>query len=227
LAAPERNSRSRAFVVGFLRAVLLLVGAFSAAPSLAQQFSAEIVYTGLDSILPPGRIYVSRTHVRIEDDPDMRDVYLADVGSGAAFILDNKNHAYINLPGLGALYQVLVPQNPKDPCPQWHLMPKDGYSPELGVWTCVRVGAEKINGRSTIKYALSSNEGERLTAWIDETLRFAVKFESRNDGLPGASGGLEVRDILEGAQPQELFLLPDEYQKIELPEKALKKRSRT
>lgn len=200
---------------------------FGLTPAAAQQFSADIVYTGLDSVLPPGRLFVSHQHVRIEDDPDKRDVYLADVGSGAAFILDNKNHAYINLPGLGALYQVLVPLDPKNPCPQWHLMPKDGYSPELGVWTCERVGAETINGRPTIKYALTSNEGERLAAWIDEDLKFTVKFESRNDEMPGASGGLEVHDVHEGSQPEDLFLLPEGYERMELPESAVKHRHRT
>ena len=79
-----------------------------------------------------------------------------------------------------------------------------------GAWTCKRIGPERVNGRSTVKYEATSPKGEHVTGWIDPKLKFLVKTES-------AQGrGMELRNIQEGPQQASLFEVPAGYQKMDM-----------
>jgi len=79
-------------------------------------------------------------------------------------------------------------------------------------YSCKRLGEEKVNGRSTVKWLLTEkgNEKEPLTYWVDKALGLPVKWEA---------GGTttEMRNIKEGPQPASLFEVPKGYQVRSMP----------
>jgi hypothetical protein len=69
----------------------------------------------------------------------------------------------------------------------------------------MRRGAEMLNGFATQKWEYTDTDGEHVTAWIATRLRFPIKTVAGN----GATN--ELRNIMEGAQPANLFELPAGY----------------
>jgi outer membrane lipoprotein-sorting protein len=56
-------------------------------------------------------------------------------------------------------------------------------------------------------------ETYQTTMWIDQKLRIPVRMEG-----PGGVTS-ELRDIREGPQPPELFTVPADYKRIEMPQR--------
>jgi len=74
--------------------------------------------------------------------------------------------------------------------------------------TCAPAGNETVNGRECQKWIITSkspNGGTTTsTAWVDMRLRFPVK-------TVGDSFSLELKNIVEGAQPDNLFAIPPDF----------------
>jgi len=74
--------------------------------------------------------------------------------------------------------------------------------------TCAPAGNETVNGRECQKWMITSkspNGGTTTsTAWVDMRLRFPVK-------TVGDSFSLELKNIVEGAQPDNLFAIPPDF----------------
>jgi hypothetical protein len=155
------------------------------------------------------------TAVRLS--PPTKDKAGADLrvgGAGSAIILDLADHTSIILipnqkayyrgpsqrlraPELYSLYAVVHPDNVDDACAQWMKVPAaDGE-------TCKKVGAEKVNGRSTVKYDLSCY-GETCHLWIDRRLHVIVKRETKWNST-------ELRNIQEIPPDYTLFQVPADY----------------
>jgi hypothetical protein len=95
------------------------------------------------------------------------------------------------------------PPDTENACGEWLKMAnKPGGS-------CHKVGNETVNGRSTIKYEGKSDDGAVTDVWLDPKLHFPVKWQ--NDHNAG-----ELRNIQEGSQPASLFVVPSDYQKMDM-----------
>ncbi len=78
--------------------------------------------------------------------------------------------------------------------------------------TCEIVGNEIVNGRSCQKIIVTSRENgkvQKSTVWLDLKLGYPVKMVY--DG-----GSLELRNIQVGHQPDSLFEVPPDFQKMDM-----------
>ena len=194
-------------------AVLLSLLTLSA---FAQEFSADFVSIGKDrSHSGPSKIFVGKDKMRIETNEG------GEFGMGAMIMdfADNKN--IILIPGR-KMYMESMPQmkmqeknmwfrplDPNNACPQYISLVKK-HNPNENV-TCRKVGVDTVNGRATIKYAGTSNNGSGFV-WIDPKLRFVVKW------LNDKGDGTELDNIKEGSQDASLFEVPSDYHKFEMPQ---------
>jgi len=90
-----------------------------------------------------------------------------------------------------------------------------------------KLGAETLNGRSTMKYRVTvrgkTGAGREVTTeslvWVDESLGMPVKSETTSTGgvSTGARITMELRDIKETIDAG-LFELPPDYRKVEARE---------
>jgi hypothetical protein len=71
------------------------------------------------------------------------------------------------------------------------------------------LGTEAVGGRAIIRYLATSPGGEKEPAWIDEGLKFPVKFKFAN------GSGIALSDIRRGPQPTVLFAIPSDYRKFD------------
>jgi hypothetical protein len=103
-------------------------------------------------------------------------------------------------------------ENAEDACPDW----QKAADPKV---TCEKVGHEAVDGRQTVKYVnrSASREGSAAAVWIDPTLKFVVKWES-------ADTGAELRNIKEGQQSPDLFVIPHGYAPLKPQKTRLKTR---
>ncbi|MBV9523871.1 MAG: hypothetical protein JO010_13815 [Alphaproteobacteria bacterium] len=113
---------------------------------------------------------------------------------------------------LGRPVLLLLPVDPADPCPRWREMARAGGGEEEGPWTCAPQGAERVEGRDTVKFAARSATGAQATLWVDPALRFIVK------SADGDGRGIALHAIIEAPQPASLFAVPSEYEDLELQE---------
>jgi hypothetical protein len=202
-----------------LRAALGISGvvALAGVPAAAQQFSADFVNTGAANAQGPRKIYVANGKVRMESAGDraMPGFVISDANAKTAYMVIPQQKAYMEVTRMAMMTQAFMPVDPNDPCPQWKKIgdaARNGGPDQSAGWTCKRVGSEAVGGRATIKYEVASPKGERMYSWVDPKLRFTVK---AND----ASGhGIELRNIVEGPQPAGLFVIPADYQKMDMGE---------
>lgn len=187
---------------------ILPLGAF------AQEFSGDFVNIGKDrSRSGPSKIFVGKDKMRMETNEG------GEVGMGAA-IVDFVNQKTIFLVPQQKMYMESMPQmkmqeknmlfRPDDPnnaCPQYISLVKK-HNPNENV-TCRKVGEDTVNGRATIKYAGTSNNGSGFV-WIDPKLRFVVKW------LNDKGDGTELRNIQEGSQDARLFVVPPDFHKFDM-----------
>ena len=180
----------------------------------AQEFSGDFVPIGKDrSHSGPSKVFVGKDKMRIETNEG------GEVGTGAA-IVDFVNQKTIILVPQQKMYMESMPQmkmqeknmwfRPDDSnnaCPQYISVVKK-HNPNENV-TCRKIGADTLNGRSTIKYAGTSNNGSGFV-WIDPKLRFVVKW------LNDKGDGTELRNIQEGSQDASLFVVPPDFHKFDM-----------
>jgi outer membrane lipoprotein-sorting protein len=186
--------------------IALLAGA---APALAQQFSADLV---ADLSRPGGsvaqKIYVSNGRVRIESPG--AGVIIVDGPAHTSYMLMPEQKMYVDERRGAELATVFAPADPENPCPEWQRLVR---STKGGPgWSCHRVGTDTVNGRETVKFqAEADDNSNKGFVWIDPKLKFMVKTETA-DGR----SKMELRNIREGAQPPELFVIPADYKKMDL-----------
>jgi hypothetical protein len=181
-------------------------------PASAQQFSADLVLE--NSVGQPvgaaGRLYAGNGVVRIET-PDIRNGrFLVDVKADTAFFVAPAQHVFMDAKQSSRLTQIFVPVDTEHPCRAWQVRAKlAGVADQGGQWRCERLAAEPTDGRATIKYLVTSMRGEKDYAWIDQGLKFPVKFQFA-DG-----SGAALSHISQGPQPAPLFAVPADYRKFD------------
>jgi hypothetical protein len=187
----------------------------------AQQFSADI--QRMDADQPSriiGKLNVAEGNVRIQT---------FDIPNGFFIVREDSNTAYFVRPGLrtfmdarrsSELTRVFVQVDPNNPCQQWQAMTDNANgggqssSMQSSSMQCKRIGNESIDGRDATKYHVLSTQGRWYFAWIDEKLRFVLKYQV-DDGAT-----FTIANIEEISQPQDLFEIPDSYQKFD-PQKLI------
>ena len=175
-----------------------------------QDFSAELVNNSEKTPSTPSKIYASKDKLRLEGQGQngRSATLIINFAAQTTDILVPERKMYIESPlghGPGAQrsFNFFRAADAENACDEWLKMAtKPGGS-------CHKSGNEVVNGRSTVKYQGTSADGEVSYVWIDPKLRFPVKWQGKN------SGG-ELRNIQEGAQPTSLFVVPDDYQKMDL-----------
>jgi hypothetical protein len=175
---------------------------------LAQEFSADAVNLkqGHDQI---NKVYMGKDKLRIELGGT---ALIIDEGQNRSIALMTERHVYMEAPQVMSkpvMLHLWRVADVNDACPQWKKVIEQAEAGNSKWGSCTKVGGDSVNGRSTVKYQAVSSDGKTGYAWVDTKLHCVVKTED-------ATGGLELRNIQEGAQPSTLFEIPAGYTKFDM-----------
>jgi hypothetical protein len=185
---------------------------FAASFVLAQaEFSAEVVDTQKQGTPNQAKIYFAKDKVRIESQGTSAHgggAVIVNYANQTSVILMSQQHMYMETAaktqnqkmGFGSAF--FVTGDVENACGDWQKTQNQGGS-------CHKVGADSVNGRSTVKYEATNSSGDVSHFWLDPKLRFPVKWE-------GKSSGGELRNIQEGPQPASLFEIPAGFTKMDM-----------
>jgi hypothetical protein len=197
--AAARHCRAHGRVRALGAAALVLL---ASAPALGDtpEFSAEAVYATAPGVKQPpptssAKLYVGKEKLRID--------FAGFVGH--SLIVDEAAHRIVALLPDRKAYQPLESR----PAEYFRIADAEGaclaWQRAIGTpIRCEKSGPELVAGRKTVRYTRATGGGSIDEIWVDPTLQFAVKW--RIDGIEVA-----LRDIREGAQPADRFLVPDGY----------------
>jgi hypothetical protein len=196
------------------RIFLILVLALGTTKLFAQEdFSGDIVDTSKGST-PEHRakIYATKDKMRFEPERQgaMKGAVIVNWSTHMTDVLMPERKMYMEMPqGQGPGMQqwnqnLFRPSNVGDACSEWLKLPHNKGG------SCKNLGSETVNGRSTVKFEGTNAKGETGYAWVDKKIAFPVKWESKNDTW-------ELQNIKEGSQPANLFEIPSDYQKFQMP----------
>ncbi|HEX4151529.1 MAG TPA: hypothetical protein VHY75_04900 [Steroidobacteraceae bacterium] len=190
----------------------LTTAATLAAPSLAQDFSADIVSRDAAGV-PIGtgaRLYVAKRKVRIETPEASTGFFLVDGATGTALFVRPAQRVFMSAKQSTRLTQLFVPVNPKDPCPQWQAATENAGVPGAGSdWRCERIGSSIVADRDTIEYRVIPPQQPPSRRWIDPKLDIPVKLRAA-DGTTIALEHIRVE-----VQPASLFAVPPDYRRLD------------
>jgi hypothetical protein len=176
----------------------------------ADEFAAQLVSSEADGkiVSAPGRIYVAGHKVRIET-PEFPDSFLiVDTAVPDAYLVRPAQRIFMESKQSTRLTRLFVPLDPADPCRQWQVMAEVAGISDSGHWRCIAKGSETVDGRSTLKFGVTSLRGHGA-AWIDAGLKFPVKIAIEDGAV------LTLKDIEEAPQPVEKFEIPASYGKFD------------
>jgi hypothetical protein len=184
-----------------LTGMLLLIWASRPAP--AQEFSAEMVRQKPEGT-PTTKVSVSRDMARFEVTGQTKKsfviVNLAQRTS--SMVLPDAKSYVVSPPGrTPSSIPLLRIEDPDNACQVW-----EQTTNHPG--TCKKVGDDTVNGRSTVKYIGTAENGDTGTAWVDRKLHFVIKWE-------GEKSAAELQNIQEGPQAATLFQIPSDYEKLD------------
>ena len=185
--------------------VLILATNFAVAQA---EFSAEIV--NLDKPgSPPVKVSFAKDKMRAEVQGGAHGggTVIVNFATQTSTVIMPQQHMYLELPAQSSTqrigYNFFQTGDVENACSDW----QKSLHGQGG--TCHKVGNETINGRSTVKYEAVNSSGEVSHFWLDPKLRFPVKWQ-------GKSGGGELRNIQEGAQPASSFEIPAGFTKMDM-----------
>jgi outer membrane lipoprotein-sorting protein len=201
-----------------MRKVLLAMAAMalplhvSAQPASGVELSATAVQSLPQGKTMTGRLFLSKGKMRQEMTQEGQTrITITDPQQNIAWMLNPERQEYVEMKGppQGAegtsakAERAPLPDEPGHPCQQ-----KDS-----GL-TCTKLGTEAVNGRPADKWEFVASQGQetyKTVMWIDQRMRMPLRAE-----FPGGMVS-ELKDVKEGPQPADLFQVPADYKKIELP----------
>jgi hypothetical protein len=185
----------------------MLVLALGAGLCAAQDFSADVLYLSADAANMgsgvasspahnPSKLYVSEGKMRLETrGPDGAVLIVNEEKEGTFALFPAKKQYEFLDGGLSEYFRV---GDAEKACPDWEKAAAQKVR-------CERVGDETVNGRNTVKYRNTRGSDVAISSvWIDVATKFVVKWE-------GGGTAVELRNIVEGKQASDLFLLPLDY----------------
>jgi len=171
--------------------------------AFAQQFTADMVHSKPQSDVVT-KVYVSGKKMRLEtSSQEHSGVAIIDLEQRTSLMLVPANKTYVasRAPSSTPFFR---PADADNACEAWEkLVNKPG--------SCTKVGEETVNGLSTVKYKGTAPNGDTGFAWVDRQLKFVTKWE-------GEKTAVEFQHIKEGPQEASLFVVPSDYEKIDLPQ---------
>ena len=194
--------------------VILLMICFATTVVFAQEdFSAKAVN------LRPGKeptsqakIYVTKDKMRIESsEPNGHaGAVIVNFSTQTSTVLMPERKMYMQFaqgqgPGASSMRGMFRIGDADDACGDWRRITTAKSNA-----TCRKIGSDTVNGRSTVKYEATGNNGKTGNFWIDPKLHFPIKWQDSQDAG-------ELQDIKEGSQPASLFEVPSDYQKFQMP----------
>ncbi len=189
-------------------------------------FSAEMIDPAHPA-KPMSRIYLGGGRVRLQSlDTSSIGAIVVDPAHGTTLIVNDPAKAYIDAGmftplvtiAFAPIMRVLRPAGSGDPCSQWNsavnpfgAFAKTDKNHPAPQWTCTSEGSESVNGRAAHKWGVTSNDPKDgpMTIWVDDRLHVLSRSTDKN-------GGMEMRNISEGPQPDSLFTPPANYKKLSL-----------
>ena len=191
---------SKVWARGALCTVLLMGASVFWQAQAPPQFKADMQMSGGGSNMQ-GKIYFSGGKMRME---------MAMGGQNQVMIVDpTKKVTYMLMPA-DEMYMEMNANapGPMKPPKVEAMDPANPCSSE-GVTACKKLGTETVNGYASEKWEFIQ-EGKKSTAWIATKLRLPIKTVAA-DGT-----SVEFRNIVEGAQPANLFVVPPGYEKMDM-----------
>jgi hypothetical protein len=141
--------------------------------------------------------------------PDLPNGFLVvDSAVPAAYLVRPAQRIFMEAMQSSRLTRLFVPLDPADPCPQWQAMAEVAGISDSGQWRCDVEGRETVDGRSTVKFRMTSLRG-RSSGWVDTRLKFPVKVQTEDGAV------LALRNIKEEPQPAGKFEIPGHYRKFD------------
>jgi hypothetical protein len=199
----------------FSHLVIVLVSLFFPIILHAQELAADVVIHRTNGEETRGKLYRGKDAVRLETPEEGQGaakggIVIYDLAHQATYFLNPAMKAYVERPGsaAGGPVSLFVPQK-DNPCALLPRVSKDT--------ACQKIGAERVNGRSTEKWQATQTRGGKTTteyAWVDSDWHIAIKWQTTHQD----TGQLE--NIHLGSQPASLFALPSDYRKMEVPTRA-------
>jgi hypothetical protein len=179
-------------------------------------FSAEVVTINIRDRTERsvGKIYVDNFRQRKEMSiPDKRAI--AEYGQTVIQIVNPQRQAMWQIFPEKRKYWEWLGKIPTEQLP----LPGDSRhfcakTKDRGV-SCAKLAAESLGDRTTDKWELMiTREGRTMKTlvWIDPKLGMPIREES------SGVGAMELRNIKEGPQPDSLFEIPADFQKVEPPQ---------
>jgi hypothetical protein len=200
----------RGIVVFFCLLAYLVIGHLA----LAQEFSADVV-NSKSQRADLTKVYAGKDKVRYEGagqgSPMGVVAIIFDETQHRYLVLMAEKHMYMDAPF--AMVKPMIAQfwhvdDVNDACPGWKKAAEQaGTDKNWG--SCTKIGGDRLNGRSAVKYEGVSNKGEKGYVWVDTKLQYVVKMEDPH-------GTIELRNIREGSQPASLFEIPAGYTKFDM-----------
>jgi hypothetical protein len=184
----------------------------------AQEFSADVVYLAINkpdapstgtgtSPHPSSKLYVSKDKMRLEARGLAETILLVNAGEHTVVALFPARKAYGPLPsGPSQYFRV---ENADDACPDWQKHADQKI-------VCEKVGNDMVDGRKTVKYKRPTTNSEADYIWVDPKLNYVIKWHMDKTAA-------ELRNIAEGPQSADLFVIPQGYE----PLRPSKKQSRS
>lgn len=187
-------------------------------------FSAELIDPAHPS-QPGTRVYLGDGKARFQsEDTSSLGALVLDPASRTTLLIMDQRHSYIDAglltPVVTAAFAPVLrffrPAGTGDPCTQWNTtvsqfaaFVKHDKSEPPPHFTCHSLGDDKVDGRPTHKWAVTTDgpHGGTGTVWIDDKLQIVSKSED-------SDGQMEMRNIHEGPQPASLFAPPAGYKKL-------------
>lgn len=191
------------FPLLLLPALLFLTG--STKPLRAQaskEFKADMRLSG--GSLPmniDAKIFSGDKKLRMEINlMGLEQVMIMDLAKSEASLIMPAMRSYMSFTGGGSL-----------PLPAPRIQAMDSADPCASTprTSCRKIGPEAVNGYETEKWEFADGES-KMTAWVSSSLGLPVKTEVA--GLVT----IELSNIVEGKQSDDLFTVPEGYQKIEM-----------
>jgi hypothetical protein len=179
-------------------------------PAQAQQFSAQLVSSNVIGKVASasGRIYVADRRVRIETAEFPDSFLIVDTAVPVAYLVRPAQRIFMESKQSSRLTWLFVPLDPADPCSEWQVMAEVAGMSDTPRWRCVAQGRESVEGRSAVKFVITSPRGHSA-GWIDPQLKFPIKIVSE-DGVV-----LALKNINESPQPADIFEFPRNYKKFD------------
>lgn len=181
----------------------------AAATARAQGFSADLFDLSVKPPVSMGKVYAKGDKVRVEradtGSEGARPIVIVDLAKHEATILDGNSHAYIQTdlgPEAGISFFHLSDAN--NACAELDKMAK-----MLG--SCKKAGNETVDGRNTMKYQGTTDDGKDIIVWADPEVHYVIKWQGK-DGDMGEMRNIKVED-----QAASLFEVPSNYHKMGEP----------